>query len=146
MRSKLSFHKQEKPYSCAVACLKMILNFYGLTIDEKTIREKCKTTTLGTYADDLIKCARELGFEAKKEYTDFNSLKESLNSKIFPIVYVNLLFLERINCTHAVIIEELGNDYVRILDPSEGRKKVEMDQFRKSWEMTRNLAITVYKR
>ncbi|MFQ6092361.1 MAG: cysteine peptidase family C39 domain-containing protein [bacterium] len=53
--------------------------------------------------------------------------------------------MEGINCTHAVIVEEIGDDHARILDPSEGRKKVDIDKFRKSWEMASNLALVVSK-
>ncbi|NJL37311.1 MAG: hypothetical protein HC899_11620, partial [Leptolyngbyaceae cyanobacterium SM1_4_3] len=37
MPSKLTFHKQEKPYSCVPVCLRMVLSGFGLSVsDEKT--------------------------------------------------------------------------------------------------------------
>lgn len=35
--SKLRFHKQEKVYSCAVACLKMILEYFGRNVEESEL-------------------------------------------------------------------------------------------------------------
>ena len=36
------FFKQEKSYSCMVACLRMVLEHYGVTENEDILREKSK--------------------------------------------------------------------------------------------------------
>ncbi len=59
MKSKLPFHRQEKPYSCVNACLRMILDYSGIEVSEKELRDKCNTTELGTYADSIISCVKQ---------------------------------------------------------------------------------------
>jgi ABC-type bacteriocin/lantibiotic exporter with double-glycine peptidase domain len=48
MPSKLPFYKQEEPYSCAPACLRMVLAAKGYTVSESALRERCDCTFLGT--------------------------------------------------------------------------------------------------
>ena len=68
MRSNLPFHRQETPSSCAVACLRMILEHHGSVVSEAELRKRCQTSELGTRVENLSSCARALGFEAEIEY------------------------------------------------------------------------------
>jgi ATP-binding cassette subfamily B protein len=144
-RSKLQFHKQEKAYSCAVACLKMILKAFGKDIDESELRRLCNTTELGTFADDIVSCAMELGFNAEKTYLVVDDLKKLKEEDIYPIVYVNTYSLNGIFATHAIIIEGIENGEVMIIDPVDGRKTVPLEIFNNLWDACNNLTIIIKK-
>ena len=141
--SKLRFHRQEKVYSCAVACLKMILEYFGRNVEESELRKCCKTTELGTYADDVISCARELGFSAEKTCLAVGDLKKLTEKSVFPIVYVNTYFLNEIFATHAIIVEDVTDEEVSVIDPAEGRKKISLEIFKRIWDFCNNLTVVI---
>ena len=86
--SKPPFLRQEPPDSCAVACLRSILLFYDHVVDEAALRKLCGTTSSGTLSDDIVMCARVLGFEAQKEYSNVELLQQHLTANRFPILYI----------------------------------------------------------
>lgn len=44
MLMKVPYHKQEFPWSCFAACVRMILNYYGINKSEKELRLLLKAT------------------------------------------------------------------------------------------------------
>ncbi len=142
---KPPFHKQEKPHTCAVACLRMILDLHGLKINEEALSEKCQTTTLGTSADDIVQAARELGFIARKEHATFDDLRQYLTFNIFPILFINLLVIDGYNTAHAVIVEEISDTEIKILDPRIGNRTIDIALMRYAWQRAKNVAIIIEK-
>lgn len=145
VKSKLRFHKQEKIYSCAVACLKMILAYFGRNISEEELRKLCNTTEQGTFAGDIVLYAKNLGFKAEKKYLSINEMRELMRENIFPIIYVNTYFLNNVFATHAMIVEEFMDDKVVIMDPAEGRITLSIEVLEKIWDICNNLAILIGK-
>jgi len=143
--SKPPFYKQETPDSCAVACLRSVLHFYDHVADEASLREMCGATSSGTLADDVVKCAHTLSFEAQKEYTNLELLQQHLAANRFPILYINLLFIDGIDSVHAVVATELQDQFLRVIDPLEGERSFPLPAFESSWQMLNNLAIVVWK-
>jgi ABC-type bacteriocin/lantibiotic exporter with double-glycine peptidase domain len=74
-RSTPPFYKQETRYSCAPACLRMVLSALGMDVEESHLRHLTDCTPLGTEAFQVIEAARHLGFPASRKYT-FASLDE----------------------------------------------------------------------
>lgn len=144
MISKLPIYKQEKPYSCAVACLRMVLSVYGIKISEEELREKCKTTEIGTSAEDMVFCATEFGLEAEIVYLTLPELKKILSDPIYPIVFINLFPINNIISTHAVIIVRIKNGEVEIIDPLEGEQTLDLTKFAESWRICRGIAILIH--
>ena len=142
-RSKLRLFRQEKTYTCAAACLRMVLDYLGYEIDEPALAELCETDPDGTSANDLILAANKLGFEAKKEYSNVLDIQKYLTRDVYPIVYVNLLAIDGLDITHAFVLETLTRGAVTVLDPWRGRRKIALPQFKIAWEKTRNLTIIV---
>lgn len=143
--SKPRLFKQEKTYACAVACLRMILDYWGFEIDESSLAVLCRTDANGTSADDLVHAASRLGFPARKEYSSIKEVQKYLNEGIFPILYVNLLAIDGLAITHAFVLEAATAGSVTVLDPWHGRRKIALQQFKIAWEKTRNLAVLVYE-
>jgi len=142
---KPPFLKQETPDSCAVACLRAVLHSYGHIADEALLRQLSGTTSSGTLSDDLVKCARTLGFEAEKEYSSLALLKQHLTDNQYPILYLNLLFIDGIDSVHAVIATEMQDEFIAVIDPLEGERRLPRPAFAQAWQMINNLAILVSK-
>jgi ABC-type bacteriocin/lantibiotic exporter with double-glycine peptidase domain len=126
-----------------VACLRSVLQNYGHVVDETSLRQQCGTTESGTLSDDLVKCARTLGFVAEKEYSSLDRLRQHLANKLFPILYVNLLFIDGFDSVHAVVATEFEEQFINVIDPLEGERSISLAAFEKSWQMLNNLAIIV---
>ncbi|MBI5052515.1 MAG: hypothetical protein HZB52_04525 [Chloroflexi bacterium] len=62
----LTFLPQETRYSCTVACLRMVMAHFDISIEESELRECCKTTEQGTLAREAVKCAQQHGLNAKE--------------------------------------------------------------------------------
>lgn len=145
--SKLRLFKQEKLYTCAVACLRMVLDSLNLEIDEPNLAALCHTDPFGTSADDLARVANELGFQGRKEFSNMSDLQKHLTEGIFPILYVNLLSIDGLDMTHAVVLEAIARRRsVTVLDPWHGRRTIPFHQFKVAREKTRYLAVLVRKR
>ena len=63
------FYPQETDFSCAVACLRMVLDHLGVSKTEAELREICDCTIFGTAALELVLAARRLGFAASSKHT-----------------------------------------------------------------------------
>ena len=69
MQSKLPFYRQEKPYSCVPACLRMVLAAKGYAVSESVLRERCDCTFLGTDALTAVDALRAMGFSNSSKCT-----------------------------------------------------------------------------
>lgn len=80
-------HKQETEYSCAPACLLMVLDALGVSMTESEIREDSKCTRLlETNYDDLVDAAKKYGFlDSIYSYLSFNQLREQLHQGHFQL-------------------------------------------------------------
>jgi ABC-type bacteriocin/lantibiotic exporter with double-glycine peptidase domain len=123
----------------------MILDLYGLKINEEVLSEKCQTTPLGTSADEVVQAVRELGFIARKEHATFDDLRQYLATNIFPILFINLLVIDSYNTTHAVIVEAISDTEIKILDPRIGSRNIDIELMRYAWQRTKNVAIIIEK-
>ena len=84
MLSGLPDVRQSTEYSCGAASLESVLAYYGRDIDEENLRELLGTTAeSGTYPDDIVRVAEELGFQAAvKENLTITDLEESLGEGV----------------------------------------------------------------
>jgi len=77
----------------------MILDYMDFEIDEPSLSALCQTDANGTSADDLVHAANQLGFSARKEYSNIKDVQKYLAQGIFPILYVNLLAIYTLSAT-----------------------------------------------
>ena len=82
------YYPQETDFSCAVACLRMVLAAYGVSKSEAELRGLCDCTIFGTTALELIRVARGLGFTATRKYSlTLEDLRDFTVQGYFPIIY-----------------------------------------------------------
>jgi ABC-type bacteriocin/lantibiotic exporter with double-glycine peptidase domain len=144
MRSKLPFYKQEKPYSCVPACLRMVLAAQGQIVSESDLRERCDCTFLGTEALNAVDAMRAMGFSNSSKCTlKITELIVKLNAGLYPIVFVNLLPIDGINDPHAIVVTAIDEDEVQMSDPLQGERLLPRSTFDTAWAMMRNLTISV---
>ena len=119
--------KQHDITDCGAACLASIAAHYKLQIPIARIRQYAGTDKKGTNVLGLLEAAQKLGFEAKGVRGDFNSLFKIPKPTIAHIVVKEQLH-------HYVVIYEVTKDYIKIMDPGDGRiHKKTHEEFKKEW-------------
>ena len=149
MPPKPPFYEQETPYSCAPACLRMVLEALGVVKSEHELRELCDCLpATGTEALQLVDVSRELGFTSSSKHNlifdSLNELRLLLEEGVYPIVYIRTrLSQEGTLEQHAIVIIELTENEVRVLDPMRGECVFLAEEFLREWERMRCLVILV---
>src|SRR5438128_2301193 len=129
MPDRPPLHKQETDYSCAVACLRMVLEHLGIVKSEAELRDQCHTDWDGTAPFILVRVAKSLGLD-KSESTTLNleELKAELDRGIFPIVYIKDRLTEgQRPQQHAVVLIEMNQIEAITLDPVRGEYKFSLE-------------------
>jgi Peptidase C39 family len=120
MQSKLIFHKQETPYSCVPACLRMVLSAFEVDMSEDELRHLCDCTPFGTEALKAVDAVRNLGFSRTTKCTltindvfNRNWVKQHLTN---PNVNITpLSFRQAIFASFACFTLVMGVRYVGLL-------------------------------
>ena len=155
MPDKPALHKQETEYSCAPACLKMVLESFGEVYTEQELRELCDCTydsvvLLGGADPHPFKvkaAAQRLGFvNTRIANPSFSELKGELERGLYPIVYVKAqLAPGKPLQKHAVVVVEVGENSVEIRDPWRGELVLSEAAFLTEWVSALRVTILVEK-
>jgi len=121
----------------------MLFAHHGIEIDEATLRQKCKTHEFGTYAKDVLACAREFGFTSTIEYLSLEQLQRLVDQGVFPIVYINMFPTSSVPYVHTVIVEDYEADRLLLVDPNAGPWEIQMTDFLEAWGIHGNMAIVL---
>ena len=115
---------QDDLKDCGVCSLLSIIKYYHGDISKEYLRELTKTTKEGVSALNLIKTARELGFEA---YGIKGNLKD-LNEKVLPTIAHVIV---EGKYPHFVVVYKINyqKDQVLIMDPAIGFTKKKISDF-----------------
>jgi ABC-type bacteriocin/lantibiotic exporter with double-glycine peptidase domain len=145
MPEKPPLYEQETKYSCAPACLRMVLAALGLLKTEEEIREDCDCTILGTFADDLVRVAKKYGFaNTRKDYLSLTDLKKQLDLGLYPIVYIGVRAYSHSRPEeHAAVVIKINENKINLLDPSRGEIVLSEEEFENQWSYMRLLTIIV---
>ena len=111
---------QEECSDCGICCLASIIKYYGGNVSLESLRYFTETNNYGTNAYELINCAKRFGLdgygEKVKKIDDIN----------FPVIAH--LKLEN-DFYHFIVIYKIKNDFVYVMDPSYGNKKMKLEEF-----------------
>ena len=141
---KPRLHKQEKSYSCTAACLRMVLEHYGIKEDEKTLRIKSKTKFYGTHPLNVVGCANSYGLRASVSSLTLNKLQEFINQN-FPVIANILKFADDEFYVHSVVVYRIEKAIVYLLDPEDGERRLSTDLFERLWQNNDYTAIVIEK-
>jgi ABC-type bacteriocin/lantibiotic exporter with double-glycine peptidase domain len=143
MQSKLIFYKQETPYSCVPACLRMVLSTFELFMSEAELRLNCDCTPFGTEALKAVDAVRNLGFSRTVKCNHTIDELAQLEVNLYPIVFVNLLPIDGVKVAHAMVVVALAQGIVTVYDPLQGERNLPRSTFDTAWAMMHNLTILV---
>ena len=113
---------QEECSDCGICCLASIIKYYGANVSLESLRYFTETNNYGTNAYELINCAKRFGFDGYGEKC------EKIANMNFPAIAH--LKLEN-DFFHFVVIYKIKNDFIYIMDPSYGNKKMKLEEFYK---------------
>ncbi len=139
---KPKLFKQEMPYSCTIACLRMVLEQYGIQVDEKTLRIKSKTKLCGTHPFNVIECANSYGLKGFIDSLNVETLRKYVDQDI-PVIVNILKVVDHDFYLHSVCVYRISRNFVYMLDPEDGETKIALDRFERLWENSDFTAIVI---
>lgn len=114
--------RQNTPYDCGVACLRMVAQAMGKNEDAAAIRGLAGTTADGTSLLGLKSAAENLGLPA----STWRLRSPDLASVRLPLIAF-------VDGNHFVVVREVSDGYVIVLDPASGRLKHSVQSFAERW-------------
>ncbi len=117
--------RQNDIKDCGVCCLESIIKYYHGYIPLETLRIETRTNSSGTTAYNLIKTAKKYGFNA------LGQKLEAIDDDIILPAIAHIITEKGLN--HFVVIYKIYKNYIYIMDPAYGYKKVSREEFIKSW-------------
>jgi ABC-type bacteriocin/lantibiotic exporter with double-glycine peptidase domain len=122
----------------------MVLSGFNIDLREKELRELCDCTIFGTEALKAVDAARKLGFDnTVKSTLSMDELLAQVNCETYPIVFVNLLLIDQIRDTHAMVVIAVEESNILVYDPLKGERKIPRSTFESAWAMMHNISILV---
>jgi ATP-binding cassette, subfamily C, bacteriocin exporter len=119
--------KQRDITDCGAACLASIAAHYRLKMPVARIRQLAGTDSKGTTVLGLVEGAAKMGFLAKGVRGPWESLFKIPRPAIAHLVVKKVLH-------HFVVITDVKKEYIKIMDPGDGRiHKVPLDVFKEQW-------------
>lgn len=107
---------------CGVACLSMVLAFHGVEVGIEQLRQETLTGRDGVSARTLLDAARRHGLSARGVRATIDGLAD--------LPPASILFW---NFNHFVVLERVSHGWVYIVDPSFGRRRVDLETAAKAF-------------
>jgi ABC-type bacteriocin/lantibiotic exporter with double-glycine peptidase domain len=144
MPSKPPFYKQETPYSCVPACIRMVLASFGRELSEAALCVLCDCTSFGTEALNAVDAVRQLSFAGTGKHTlSIDELTAQVRQGLYPIVFVNTLPIDGITGGHALVVVGIDQTAVAVYDPLHGERHLPRATFESAWAMMHNLTLLI---
>lgn len=141
------FFPQQTKFSCAVACLRMLLAVHGIDRTEEELRILCDCGAEGTDALMLVDAARQAGLPKTRKYNlTIDELITEVADGQYPIVYVKTRFPHHQHSVrHALLVTGFTPENIIVLDPVTGERKIPLAEFEQDWHRMRGLTILCQK-
>lgn len=145
INSPIPFYLQEAPWSCTVACVRMVLAAYGKRFSrEADLYVCCQTTIAGTLADDVVNCVQRYGFMGQHlKHCSIETMSQWLNQTLYPIALINLFPLTVQWSRHAVVVIGITDTHIHYLDPARGARMDDRTAFIQAWSMNSSRVILI---
>lgn len=89
MSIEIPFFAQEKPNTCALACLRMVLAAYGTSVEERVLESRAPMEPEGLLITELERLAREVNLVAEIQDATVEDLQRILAEGKVPIAYID---------------------------------------------------------
>jgi ATP-binding cassette subfamily B protein len=127
-RKRFPFQQQYDKKDCGPACLKMVLEYYGVRVRLQTLREKCGLTRFGTSLRGISEVAEEYGFRTLGMKLQYGSSEERIGLDKFPLPCI--AFWQQ---HHFIVVYKVTRKYVWAADPGYARIRIPRKEFEASW-------------
>jgi ABC-type bacteriocin/lantibiotic exporter with double-glycine peptidase domain len=114
--------RQLSEVECGAACLAMVLGYHGRAVRLEEVRQAMGASRDGVSALDILRTARTYGLRGRGVSLDTDSLKYLPEGAILHWQF-----------SHFVVFERLEKDFVHLVDPGQGRRRVPMERFLRSF-------------
>ncbi|MFO0843929.1 MAG: cysteine peptidase family C39 domain-containing protein [Gemmataceae bacterium] len=137
-------YRQELPYSCVAACVRMVLAFHGQPHPEADLRQLLNTRPSGTRARGVL-AVTSLGFDAQFLTSNLAQLRDALVAGTPPIVFVDTGPLDywQTDCAHVLVVVGLDDLTASFNDPffDAAPQRSSLDSFLQAWALNGHLAV-----
>lgn len=115
---------QKNAMQCGVACLSMIIRYYGHIVGMDYLDSLCGVTAEGVSLRAIAEAAHQLGFDTKASFLDM----ECLSKAPLPMIL-------HWNQNHFVVLYKVSKNgkHFYIADPAKGKRKLSASEFREYW-------------
>jgi ATP-binding cassette subfamily B protein RaxB len=110
---KLSFIPQTEIAECGIACLAMVVAYYGASVKLAELRERYPQSLGGVTLARIIQIASELGLQSRPVQLELNALPRLRTPAIL-----------HWNLSHFVVLGSATRQHIVIYDPSAGRLRM----------------------
>ncbi|HLZ62878.1 MAG TPA: cysteine peptidase family C39 domain-containing protein [Ktedonosporobacter sp.] len=110
--------RQVTDVECGAACLAMILKYYGHATSVSEVQERCGVGRDGLSALTIVKAARQYGLRVRAVSLKQNDFR-----------FISLPAIAHWEFNHFIVIERWSANYVEVLDPAIGRRKLTHEEF-----------------
>lgn len=107
---------------CGASCLKYLVKYYQGNISLERARELTYTGKDGTNMYNLKKAFLQLGFSVNGYFIPIEELNK-YHQPMIAMIKIN-------NFNHFVVINKITNQYIYLFDPSRGKRKYMIDEFK----------------
>ncbi|ATB39911.1 lantibiotic ABC transporter permease/ATP-binding protein [Cystobacter fuscus] len=121
-RKRIPHIQQMDASDCGAACLGMVLSYHGKQVRLDDIRQVLGVDRDGATALALLETARWYGLRGRGVTLEVENLDYLPTGAILHWEF-----------RHFVVFERLGKNWVDVVDPEMGRRRVPLDQFRRSF-------------
>ena len=119
---KIPLIHQVSQLDCGVASLAMVLGYHGRHVRREELRDLIGVDRDGANAYAILVAARQHGLRARGLKIDVEDL-----GHLDPATILHWEF------NHFVVFERVRGDWVHLLDPASGRRRVSLAQFRRAF-------------
>jgi ABC-type bacteriocin/lantibiotic exporter with double-glycine peptidase domain len=121
-RRRIPVIQQLDASDCGAACLAMVLGYHGKAVRLDDVRNVLGVSRDGATALALLEAARWYGLRGRGVSLDVEDLDYLTPGSILHWEF-----------RHFVVFERLGSEWVDIVDPGLGRRRVPLEQFRRAF-------------
>lgn len=147
MSSKLNVRlkRQLYDYDCLPACICMILDFLGSSVDYGELLRLCKTDRYGTTLMEAAEALEKLGFSVSARNLSLSDLTKHVKGGKPVIALVDSYYFPwgRVHFGHAVVVVGVDEENLMVLDPSAGEKGCPFSVFLSAWRLFNNLVMLI---
>lgn len=123
---------RQKPELCGPACLKMVLEYYGIEKSEKELADLTLYQPLkGVSAENLLKAAKGMGLNAfYKDLSEIKDLESHVLKKKIPVI----VDWFSTNDGHYSVVVDIDKENIYMQDPELGNlRTLDIETFKRVW-------------